>query len=1034
MLLLLVAGVSLTASAVTWWNGRRTASVQREIEKLEADREHIKSADASDRRTIIEGYLRRIDAVIDQEIGARNDIYSELITCLAKARAIEKNRFGSRESGAFKQAVLELELALSRVNAERAYLAIMKSKVKDGLYGIVCEVPSPASLDVPSDFPRSGAFLHFDEGVPAEIHGYRLSVTDWSKDLEGRAILYEVNHDERIARVSTARCALLEANLLDGGGPMLATVLRRDRDGVHLEYEGAPLLLPRDGGREYSWLYPELEVEVFPEIWTLDEVMRFGADEPLRVRIHSRVEGSRKCWSPILLSVSEDQLPELVRADQIISRPSLSDSPWRVHLLDSGELGFTLGEVTLVTRPDFEQRAFVFDRLTMESLTSDIWVRIYACLCAFVPGTEDDAAADRTLFESFVEALHAELSSQKRLLIQRRSAFRLRKLSLIYQDQEDHLRATGSCGFIPIEAHRGGRVVTGAITAHRPPPWLDDSLSSDLGPRLQAVGRETAWEVRRAMWKDRRLGICSLELATPEEASFHEIDPLHIKRLELVGEGSQQQTLSKSLERTILGKFTSGVVHSTLLGVSGEEVENRAFGVEAVKELLASDAEVVAIWGPPGTGKTTTLVQWLVSLFPIGRELEWPSVLMSAPTHVAVSKLLTDTLSKGGWLSESAVRYCSAERIQGTQLEPVWHRRLLEHIDRKQNRVRGGDGGSVERWARVLATREGRESAAKWVLGRRHIHAVTCVGMDRREFSLNNRSFDIAIVDEAGKAFGAELLIPAAVARRVIMVGDHNQLPPTVTKAVLDERIGYRLSMSEVEELLQRNMFREFFEQLPEQNKGMLTLQYRMHEDIGSLVSQLFYDGNLQSHRKGGEWTLTSRRVVLVDFTQVESYRNRASMTSQENPIERTALHAILHRLRDRNGGVVKRLLVICPYKAQRDAVAKEVSDQLYGFSVDATTVDAVQGDEAELVVLLMTRSGGRVHFLLDRHRLNVALSRAREAVIILGHLGCLAPDDSSPFADLVKFGMQADTLDLIRLPKTTSKREVASIASRVVP
>ena len=292
--------------------------------------------------------------------------------------------------------------------------------------GLSSEVPSPASLDLPSDFPRSGGFVHFDDGVPAQLHGYRLSLTDWSKDLEGRAILYEVNHDERIARVSTARCALLEANLLDGGGPMLATVLRRDRDGVHLEYQGTRLLLPRDRGREYSWLYPEREVEIFPEIWTLEEVMRFGADEPLRVRIHPRVDGSRKFWSPILLSVSEDQLPELVRVDEIISRPSLGDSPWRVHLLESGELGFTLGEVTLVTRPDYEQKAFVFDRfdrLTRESITPDVWVRVHACLCAFVPGTEDDDSADRTLFESFVEALHGDLSSQRQLLIQRRSAF-----------------------------------------------------------------------------------------------------------------------------------------------------------------------------------------------------------------------------------------------------------------------------------------------------------------------------------------------------------------------------------------------------------------------------------------------------------------------------------------------------------------------------------------------------------------------------------------------------------------------------------
>ena len=124
--------------------------------------------------------------------------------------------------------------------------------------------------------------------------------------------------------------------------------------------------------------------------------------------------------------------------------------------------------------------------------------------------------------------------------------------------------------------------------------------------------------------------------------------------------------------------------------------------------------------------------------------------------------------------------------------------------------------------------------------------------------------------------------------------------------------------------------------------------------------------------------------------------------------------------------------MIICPYKAQRSAVEKEVRDESYGFSVEATTVDAVQGDEADIVILLMTRSSGNTEFLLDRHRLNVALSRAREAVIVLGHLGCLAPDGNGPVAKLVKLGLRAGTLRLLRLrPEANVRRE---LASKVVP
>src|SRR5699024_1481176 len=191
-------------------------------------------------------------------------------------------------------------------------------------------------------------------------------------------------------------------------------------------------------------------------------------------------------------------------------------------------------------------------------------------------------------------------------------------------------------------------------------------------------------------------------------------------------------------------------VHSTLLGLSGDEVENVALGRTAVESLLGSTSDVVAIWGPPGTGKTTTLVKWLLSLFPIGREQDWPTVLLAAPTHVAVTKLLKDLLMKAGRLSDEAVRYGSAERIEGSGLEPIWHRTLLQAIQTQGNGQPYDDPG-IRRWAEVLATREGREAAAKWLLGPRHLHAATCVGMARRDYGLSDRTFDIAVVDEAGK-------------------------------------------------------------------------------------------------------------------------------------------------------------------------------------------------------------------------------------------------------------------------------------------
>lgn len=1027
-LLLAIAGISLTASAVSWWNGRRTAKVQEQIDQLEMKLAHIHAADAKARRVIIAEYVNQLRGLIDQELETRDSIATELTACHAKARSILEQRFGSREKNSFLQVVLELELALSRVNAERAYLAILKDTLSAVTNGKHSEIPSPAALQIPNDFPREGGLIHFEDGAPRKLHGYRLRINDWSNDLDGRAMLFNVDHRKRTARVTTTGAALLDANLLDGGGAIGAKVLRRDREGVQLEYLDASLLLACRGSQDYAWLTPESSAEVYPEVWTLQEIIQRGSKQPLRVRIHPRVGGSRKYWSPILLSVNEEMLPPLVKAYERISDAAFQEAPWRVHLLDSGQVAFSLGAVTLVTTTDAKQRAFVLNDVLFEEVNPAVSVRFHAGISAFVPGTADDEDADRTLFSSFVEAIHAELSSQKQMLLQRRTALRLRKLSLIYQDQQEHLQATGSCGFLPGEIHYGGRVIVGTVAESQPPSWLDQALSAGGDTRLRAVGHDCGWDVNRASWVDRQLGTCRLELETPSEATPREIDPFHLTRLELAGEGSQQQTLSKALEHAILGKFASARVHSTLLGLSGDAIENRHLGRASVEKVLDSDEAVVAIWGPPGTGKTTLLVKWLLSLFEQGRESSWPSVLVTAPTHVAITKLVTDLLVKTGRLADEVVRYGSAERVVGTSLEHLWHLRLLEGLNMEPSDEKRSCE-SWQRWAALLSTREGRESAAKWLLGPRRIHAATCVGMARRDFGLSSRTFDIAIIDEAGKAFGAELLIPSSVARKIVLVGDHNQLPPTVTTDVLDEDIGYRLSLTEVEELLRRNMFHEIFEQLPNDNKGMLTIQYRMHEHIGEMVSDLFYDGHLESHRKERDWSLTSQRLVFVDFSKIHSYRHRRSRQSEsiENPTERKALHELLHRLQMRTKGKKLGVLVICPYKAQRTAVENEIKDSHFDFDVQATTVDAVQGGEADLVILLMTRNRGRVQFLLDRHRLNVALSRARDAVIVLGHLECLARGDEGPVEEFVRLGLEKKTLDLIQLPERADfKRNLA--------
>lgn len=1026
--LFVIAGISLTATGISWWNGQQTKAVQEQVKVLESQLEAIYAADHKLRHRLVIGYAEELEKLINMELSTRNQIATELSASYSKAYAVLDKRLGSRESNTFYQVVLELELALSRLNAERAYLGM----VKEGLAGVVAgshdHIPSPADLQMPNDYPREGGLVHFDGEVSSNLHGYRLQVDDHSAELSGRAMLFSVDHDRRMAKVSAARAALLEANLTDGGGAMLAKVVRRDRDGVYLDYLGTELLL-RAKVQEYSRLLPESLVEVYPQVWLLSQIGVFNRREPLPVSLAPRVGGSRSFWSPILLSVPESKMTDLVAAYQAIDQVG-QDTPWRVYLVGASQVAFALANVTLLTTASREEQAFVLDAVTFGGPIPAASIRFHAGLAAFVPGIDDGANADRSVFLPFVEALNAELSSQKQMLLQRKAAVRLRKLSLIYQDQQEHIQTEGTCGFLPGAIEKGGKVVIGTVTTINAPAWLSEATFPGSKVRLQATGQAETWRVRQVSWIDQELGTLRLELEVHHEADFQEINPFGLSRIERVGEGSQQQTLSKALENAILGKFASPGVHETLLGLAGDSVPNVNLSRDHVERLLSSDEPVVCIWGPPGTGKTTLLVKWLTGLFANNNRNNWPSILVAAPTHVAVTKLVVDLLEKIPDLSDEVVRYGNRDKIEGTELESVWHEKRVAILD-PENRNSPDEDESLQRWKALLSTRDGREAAAKWLLESKCIHAATCTGMARVDYGLWSRTFDIAIIDEAGKAFGAELLIPASVAKKVVLVGDHNQLPPTVTTDMLDEDIGYRLSMTEVEELLRRNMFHEIFEQLPATSKGMLTTQYRMHKDIGDIVSEMFYQSCLESARNEEGWNLTSHRLAFIDFSQVANYRHRKSeySVSIENATERAAVHALLKRM-DKSGKFAGlSILVVCPYKAQRNAVEDDLKRSSYNLDLEVTTVDAVQGGEAHIVIFMMTRSSGEVQFLLDRHRLNVALSRARDAVFIFGHVKCLTKSDDSPVSNLLQIGEMNKTLKLIKLqPKANFYREIGAL------
>lgn len=1062
MFFLILLGINITASVVTWYNGKRSAEVEEQIAELESQWEEICSADAQARRQLVFGYIKAFRNFLEAELVARKEIGLALANALEQALQVMRNRFGSVEHDSFMQAARDIEFAMARVNAEQAYLATLCGLLEGDIDDVDLDaaLPVPDDLELPMDFPVLGGIIEFTRhaddafwikmpGYSQErtdsIHGYTLTYKDKpvvqnGDDEQTRNVtVVAVDHEKRTATLSSGLVPIMLASLGDGVETLVTRVVSSSGGRTELEYEGRRFRLQDGETRQHRAFPIGQELKVYPGIWLLRDLLAESSSKPLPVRLNPRIIATRSVWSPVHLAVSEARLGLLVDAHAALEEQGRTHEKWDFCALPEGKIAIAQGDIALIVSADLEQHAFVLHSVRYD-FAGDISapVSLYAELNAFVPGTDDDCIDQRSQFLPFMNALQAELRRTGSMYLQRRTALRLRKLSMIYQDQVAHLQSQNSCGFL-VGSFKGDRI-EGLLPLEQLPAWLGNAIDSGESSRLVGVGRGHSWKIAHAEWIDRKMGLLRLVLRDPRRRGG-EISPAQISRLQLMGDGAQQQTFHRTLEAAIEGKFVSEMVHGALTGGQIKPAPHQHEGRAAVHALLASEQPVVAIWGPPGTGKTTLLVDWLLSYFVTENKAQWPTVLITGPTHVAVTKLMKDLLIRADFLYEESVRYGQAGNLAGSGLDAIWHEQLLapfipetfiDEIPAQDEANSAVDAAGIDillqRWKGLLGTSEGRRSIANWIFGGRHIHGATCVGMARRDFALTSREFDIVVIDEAGKAFEVEVLIPASRAKRLVLVGDHSQLPPTVTDEFLSEDIDYRLPLAEVEDILRTNCFENLFNRLPAESKGMLTTQYRMHRHIGDLVSKMFYEGKLSSARQERDWRLSTHRVMFIDFTAMMRYRHLPGKkgSSLQNTFEREALELLIQRLQQIGSARGKSIMVICPYKGQRESVDAALRARAFDFDCTVTTVDAVQGGEADIVFLLMTRHGGRVHFLLDRNRINVALSRARDAVYILGHRGALSPGGQGPIAEMIKHGLEQQVLRVVSVREGMSLPELA--------
>lgn len=301
------------------------------------------------------------------------------------------------------------------------------------------------------------------------------------------------------------------------------------------------------------------------------------------------------------------------------------------------------------------------------------------------------------------------------------------------------------------------------------------------------------------------------------------------------------------------------------------------------------------------------------------------------------------------------------------------------------------------------------------VISRARVLGGTCIGIARHR-GLANEKFEMCIVDEASKATATETLVPLIRARRWVLVGDLKQLPPFQEQALKDHSLLAEFELDKEE--LGRTLFERMLEGLPDHSRKRLTTQRRMTDAIGSLVSECFYEGRLISMgppalpellgvlEKPVTWWSTSQiggRYEKVGGADSKSFTNAAEIRVIEGILERLAFAFVSKQLKEN-----LEVILLAPYSGQTrelERLAGKVQPQLNNCSITVHSVDSVQGREADLVIMSTVRSNadGRVGFLDSDKRVNVALSRARRGLIIVGDADFLRSADS-PFSEVLTY------------------------------
>ena len=416
----------------------------------------------------------------------------------------------------------------------------------------------------------------------------------------------------------------------------------------------------------------------------------------------------------------------------------------------------------------------------------------------------------------------------------------------------------------------------------------------------------------------------------------------------------------------------------------------------AVNEVLWAK-DVAVVHGPPGTGKTTTLVEAIYET--LRRESQ---VMVCAQSNMAVDWISEKLVDRG----VAVLRIGNPTRVNDKMLSFTYERRFEAHPDypqlwsiRKAIRELRSQKKRPDSWHQKMDRLKSRATELELrirqsLFGEARVIACTLTGAANRV--LEGEKYSTLFIDEAAQALEAACWIAIRKAGRVIFAGDHCQLPPTVK------------SIAALKGGLGKTLMERIVEQKPEV-VTLLKVQYRMNEQIMRFSSDYFYNGEVETapgitHRSILDYDLPMMWIDTEDVDGKEEFIGESC--GRINRAEADLTLSTLQEYFDKIGK--NRILeesidvgIISPYRAQVQLLRKMIRQKEffrpYRRLISVNTVDGFQGQERDIILISLVRSndGGEIGFLRDLRRMNVAITRARMKLIILGNAATMT---SHPF------------------------------------